>query len=297
MQSILTVYPPEVLAIIAGIFGLLVGSFLNVVIYRLPVMMQREFEVEATHILQGEEAAIKVLESQEKFNLNVPRSRCQSCGKQITSLQNIPVISWLILRGKCANCKTPVSARYPIIETITGILTAICIYKFGVTWAGLGAVGLTWSLITLTMIDFDTQLLPDSITLPLLWAGIIFSMLPHEPGFPANDLQTSIIGAIAGYLALWTVYWAFKLITGKEGMGHGDFKLLAALGAWMGWQMLPVIILLSAVVGAVTGIAMIIFGGHKREVPIPFGPYLAGAGLLAMLLGSKLNFWLSAIVS
>jgi leader peptidase (prepilin peptidase) / N-methyltransferase len=289
MPAFLVIYPPEVLVAIAGVLGLLVGSFLNVVIYRLPVIMERDFRVQAKAILEGETAALEELASQDTFNLMVPRSRCPKCNSQISALHNIPVISWLMLRGKCAQCRTPISARYPIIEAITGALTAFVIYKFGVNWAGLGGILLVWSLIALTMIDYDTQLLPDQITLPLLWLGIVFSLLPHAGGFPAESLEASVSGAIAGYFALWLVYWGFKLATGKEGMGYGDFKLLAALGAWLGWQTLPAIILLSAVVGAVTGIAMIVFGGHKREVPIPFGPYLAGAGILAMLWGDELN--------
>jgi leader peptidase (prepilin peptidase)/N-methyltransferase len=297
MPAYLSIYPPEVFVAVAGLLGLLVGSFLNVVIYRLPVIMERDFRVQAKAILDGEAAALRELESQDTFNLMVPRSRCPKCDEQISALQNIPVISWLWLRGKCAQCHTPISARYPIIEAITGVLTAFIIYKFGVNWAGLGGMLLVWALVALTMIDYDTQLLPDQITLPLIWLGIIFSMLPHDDVFPAASLENSAIGAIAGYLALWLVYWGFKLATGKEGMGYGDFKLLAALGAWLGWQMLPAIILLSAIVGAVTGIAMIIFGGHKREVPIPFGPYLAGAGIIAMLWGAELNNLLGQTVN
>ena len=297
MQSFLAIYPPQLLILFAGILGLLVGSFLNVVIYRLPVMMERGFRVEATGILNGEVAALKEAEAQSRFNLVVPRSRCPKCKTQITALQNIPVISWLMLRGKCAGCKTSVSARYPIIEAVTGILTALVIFKLGANWAGIGGMLLLWSLVALTMIDYDTQLLPDQITLPLVWAGIIFSMIPHSGVFPATDLQSSVFGAIAGYLALWSIYWGFKAVTGKEGMGYGDFKLLAALGAWLGWQLLPVIILLSAVVGAVTGIAMILFAGHKREAPIPFGPYLAGAGILAMLWGEELNALLGRTIN
>lgn len=297
MQSILAIYPPQVLILFAGILGLLVGSFLNVVIYRLPVMMERGFRVEATGILNGEVAALKEAKSQSRFNLVVPRSRCPKCKTQITALQNIPVISWLVLRGKCANCKTSVSARYPVIEAVTGMLTALIIFKLGANWAGIGGMLLLWSLIALTMIDYDTQLLPDQITLPLVWAGIIFSMIPHPGMFPATDLQSSVFGAIGGYLALWSVYWGFKLITKKDGMGYGDFKLLAALGAWLGWQLLPVIILLSAVVGGLTGIAMILFSGHKREAPIPFGPYLAGAGILAMLWGAELNMLLGRTIN
>lgn len=297
MQSFLAIYPPQVLILFAGILGLLVGSFLNVVIYRLPVMMERGFRVEATGILNGEVAALKEAEAQSRFNLVVPRSRCPKCKTQITAVQNIPVISWLVLRGKCAHCKMPVSARYPVIEAVTGMLTALIIFKLGANWAGIGGMLLLWSLIALTMIDYDTQLLPDQITLPLVWAGIIFSMIPHSGVFPATDLQSSIFGAIAGYLALWSIYWGFKLITKKDGMGYGDFKLLAALGAWLGWQLLPAIILLSAVVGALTGIAMILFSGHKREVPIPFGPYLAGAGILAMLWGEELNMLLGSTIN
>jgi leader peptidase (prepilin peptidase)/N-methyltransferase len=297
MQSILAVYPPEVLILFAGVLGLLVGSFLNVVIYRLPMMMERDFRVEATSILNGEAAARKEAEAQGRFNLMVPRSRCPKCKTKITALQNIPIISWLVLRGKCANCKTSVSARYPVIEAVTGMLTALIIFKLGANWAGIGGMLLLWSLVALTMIDYDTQLLPDQITLPLVWAGIVFSVIPHSGVFPATDLQSSVFGAIAGYLTLWSIYWGFKLVTGKEGMGYGDFKLLAALGAWLGWQLLPVIILLSAVVGAVTGIAMILLAGHKRETPIPFGPYLAGAGILAMLWGAELNALLGRTIN
>jgi len=259
--------------------------------------MERGFRVEATGILNGEVAALKEAEAQSRFNLVVPRSRCPKCKTQITAVQNIPVISWLVLRGKCAHCKMPVSARYPVIEAVTGMLTALIIFKLGANWAGIGGMLLLWSLIALTMIDYDTQLLPDQITLPLVWAGIIFSMIPHSGVFPATDLQSSIFGAIGGYLALWSIYWGFKLITKKDGMGYGDFKLLAALGAWLGWQLLPAIILLSAVVGALTGIAMILFSGHKREVPIPFGPYLAGAGILAMLWGEELNMLLGSTIN
>ena len=297
MQSILAVYPPEVLILFAGVLGLLVGSFLNVVIYRLPMMMERDFRVEATSILNGEAAARKEAEAQGRFNLMVPRSRCPKCKTKITALQNIPIISWLVLRGKCANCKISVSARYPVIEAVTGMLTALIIFKLGANWAGIGGMLLLWSLVALTMIDYDTQLLPDQITLPLVWAGIVFSVMPHSGVFPATDLQSSVFGAIAGYLTLWSIYWGFKLVTGKEGMGYGDFKLLAALGAWLGWQLLPVIILLSAVVGAVTGIAMILLAGHKRETPIPFGPYLAGAGILAMLWGAELNSLLGRTIN
>ena len=210
MQSILAVYPPEVLILFAGILGLLVGSFLNVVIYRLPVMMERDFRVEAARILNGEASALKEAEAQGRFNLMVPRSRCPKCKTKITALQNIPIISWLALRGKCADCKTSVSARYPVIEAVTGMLTALIIFKLGANWAGIGGMLLLWSLVALTMIDYDTQLLPDQITLPLVWSGIVFSVIPHSGVFPATDLQSSVFGAIAGYLALWSIYWGFR---------------------------------------------------------------------------------------
>jgi len=299
--------PAEFYVAAAGLLGLLVGSFLNVVIYRLPVMMQRDWECECRALLaeagnsDGDSAdtvtglaakqtdgPVKDAEA-EPFNLMVPRSRCGNCGTQITALQNIPVISWLFLRGKCAACGTKISARYPIIEAVTGVLSMLAVIQLGPSWSAVAALGFIWCLIALTMIDYDTQLLPDSITLPLVWAGIVVSMFPDESGLLAPDLQSSVIGAIAGYLSLWTVYQVFKKLTGKEGMGYGDFKLLAAIGAWLGWEMLPMVILLSAVVGSVTGIAMILFGGHDRQAPIPFGPYLAGAGLLALLWGNELG--------
>ncbi len=222
----------------------------------------------------------------------VPRSRCSACGAQITALQNIPVVSWLLLGGKCANCKTEISARYPVVELLTGLLSGLVVWRFGLTLESGAALLLVWSLIALTLIDIDHQLLPDSITLPLLWLGIALSLW-HTPATspPFPDLQSSVIGAIAGYLALWSVYWLFKLLTGKEGMGYGDFKLLAALGAWLGWQMLPLVIMLSAVVGAVTGIGMIMILGRDRQIPIPFGPYLSGAGLIALLWGPQITDW------
>jgi leader peptidase (prepilin peptidase)/N-methyltransferase len=222
----------------------------------------------------------------------VPRSRCSACGAQITAWQNIPVISWLLLGGKCAGCKARISARYPVVEVLTGLLSGLVVWKFGLTLESGAALLLVWSLIALTLIDIDHQLLPDSITLPLLWLGILLSLW-HSPATqpPFPDLQSSVIGAMAGYLALWSVYWLFKLLTGKEGMGYGDFKLLAALGAWLGWQMLPLVIMLSAVVGAITGIGMIIIMGRDRQIPIPFGPYLSGAGLIALLWGTQITDW------
>jgi leader peptidase (prepilin peptidase)/N-methyltransferase len=220
----------------------------------------------------------------EPLSLAKPRSRCPNCGHAITALENIPVISWLVLRGRCSGCRAPISARYPIVEALTGLLTAFAAAHFGPGWAAAGAILLIWSLIALTFIDVDTQLLPDAITLPLLWAGLLFNL-----SGTFADLHSAVIGAIGGYLALWSVYWAFKLTTGKEGMGYGDFKLLGALGAWFGWQMLPLTILLSSLVGAVVGIALIVLAKQGRNVPIPFGPYLAGAGLLALFWGKDLT--------
>ena len=255
----------------ALVLGLMIGSFLNVVVYRLPKMMELEWEAQAAE-LRGEDPP-----AAERFNLLVPRSRCPSCGHQLGALENVPLLSWLIQRGRCKACGASISARYPLVELATGLLTALAIWRFGATWAGLGAALLGFVLIALTFIDLDTQLLPDSMTMPLLWLGLLFNLWDvYVP------LQEAVVGAMAGYLSLWSVYWLFRLVTGKEGMGFGDFKLLAALGAWFGWTALPAIILLASVVGSVVGVSMILFARHKREVPIPFGPYLAGAGLLAL---------------
>ena len=264
--------------IICTILGLLVGSFLNVVIHRLPQMMERDWQCQCAE-LRGE-----ALPEQSPLSLLTPRSRCPECGHPISALENIPIVSWLILGRKCSACKAPISIRYPIIEATTGLLTAFSAAYFGPSWAAIGAILLTWGLIALTCIDFDTQLLPDSITLPLLWLGLLFNLLNTF-----TDIQSAVVGAVAGYLSLWTVYWGFKLATGKEGMGYGDFKLLAAIGAWLGWQILPLTILLSSFVGAVVGIALIVLAKHGRNVPIPFGPYLASAGLLALFWGKELT--------
>jgi leader peptidase (prepilin peptidase)/N-methyltransferase len=261
-----------------GILGLLVGSFLNVVIYRLPKMMERDWHCQCAE-LRGEEAT-----ASEALSLAKPRSRCPNCGHAITVLENIPVLSWLFLRGRCSDCRAPISIRYPMVEALTGLLTAFAAAHFGFGWTAAGAIFLLWCLIALTFIDFDTQLLPDSITLPLLWAGLLFNL-----SGTFTDLQSAVLGAIIGYLALWSVYWGFKLTTGKEGMGYGDFKLLGALGAWLGWQMLPLVILLSSLVGAVVGIALIVLAKQGRNVPIPFGPYLATAGLIALFWGKELT--------
>ena len=280
MNSLMAILAqPGHLAVFCLLLGLMVGSFLNVVIHRLPMMMQREWEAQCAELRE------EPLPEQERFNLAVPRSRCPKCGHMITALENIPVISWLALRGRCRQCQAPISMRYPLIETLCGLLSAYVGWKFGLTLAGAAALLFVWSMIALTFIDFDTQLLPDDITLPLLWAGLLINL--NGGGF--TDPKSAIIGAAAGYLALWSVYWAFKLVTGKEGMGYGDFKLLAAIGAWFGWQLLPMTILLSSIVGAIVGIALIVFARHGRNVPIPFGPYLATAGIIALFWGKMLS--------
>lgn len=269
---------PACLAVLCLILGLMVGSFLNVVIHRLPLMMQREWEAQCAEL--REETPVP----QETFNLAVPRSRCPKCGHAISALENIPIVSWLVLRGRCRGCQAPISPRYPLIEALCGLLSAYAAWRFGYTPMLAGALLFLWAMIALTFIDLDTQLLPDDITLPLLWLGLLFNLGEHftNPG-------SAVIGAMAGYLALWCVYWGFKLATGKEGMGYGDFKLLAAIGAWFGWQLLPLVVLLSSVVGAVIGISLIVFARHGRNVPIPFGPYLATAGVIALFWGKSLN--------
>lgn len=275
------------------LLSLMVGSFLNVVIYRLPIMLKREWKSDCIDFLseQLEPAEFnKELDgcskqAQETFNLSIPRSRCPSCGHQITALENIPVFSWLVLRGKCSQCQSGISIRYPIIELSSALLSVLVAYYLGVQWFTLAALFLTWALIALTMIDFDTQLLPDSITLPFLWLGLLISLLAISD----ISLQDSVIGAMAGYLSLWSVYQLFKLITGKEGMGYGDFKLLAVLGAWLGWQALPLILFLSALVGAIVGISLILFMGRDKSIPIPFGPYLASAGFISLLWGEPIK--------
>ncbi|MGZ9045115.1 MAG: prepilin peptidase, partial [Telluria sp.] len=241
-------------------------------------MLERGWQAQCAE-LRGETPGVEPV-----YNLVVPRSACPACGQQITALQNIPVVSWLALRGRCANCKAPISARYPVVEVLGGLLAACAVWRFGLTPQGIAACVFLWSLLALTMIDLDTQLLPDGITLPLLWVGLIVNLWGVFTSLPS-----AVIGAVAGYLSLWSIYWLFKLIRGKEGMGYGDFKLLAALGAWLGWTMLPTIILLSSVVGAVVGISLIVFTKHGREKPIPFGPYLAAAGLIALLFGNQVS--------
>jgi leader peptidase (prepilin peptidase)/N-methyltransferase len=263
---------------ISLLLGLLVGSFLNVVIHRLPKMLELGWQQQCTE-LSGETP-----QPTPAYNLVVPRSACPKCHHAISAWENIPIISYLLLRGKCKGCNTSISPRYPIIEAISGILCAYAALHFGFGWAAVGAKLLIWSLLALTMIDFDTQLLPDDITLPLIWAGLLFNLANTF-----TSITDAVLGAILGYLVLWSVYWLFKLVTGKEGMGYGDFKLLAALGAWLGWKMLPLIILSSSLVGATVGITLIIAFKRGREVPIPFGPYLAGGGLIALFWGPTLT--------
>jgi len=269
---------PLIFAFCAALLGLCVGSFLNVVIHRLPKMMEREWRAECAELAGQETPAA------ERYNLVVPRSACPSCKRPITALENIPLLSWLMLRGKCAGCRARISPRYPAVEALTSALSAYVAWHFGFGMAAAGAVLFTWAMIALTFIDLDTFYLPDSITLPLLWLGLLLNI-----NGTYTPLSGAVIGAAAGYLSLWTVYWIFKWATGKEGMGYGDFKLLAAIGAWLGWQMLPLTILLSSLVGAVIGISMIVFAGRGRSVPIPFGPYLAIAGMIALLHGPALT--------
>jgi leader peptidase (prepilin peptidase)/N-methyltransferase len=277
MPAALTISLPAVL--LAGLVGLCVGSFINVVIHRLPKMLDRAWREQCAELTDAEPP------EQPRYNLVVPRSQCPACGHRISALENVPVVSYLFLRGRCSACAAPISARYPLVELLTGALTVAAVLRFGVTPAAGSACLLLWSLIALTFIDFDTQLLPDSITLPLLWAGLLANLAGWSPGVALRD---AVVGAIAGYLVLWSVYWAFKLIRGKEGMGYGDFKLLAALGAWLGWQMVPAIVLLASLVGAVIGIGLVVFKGRDHQVPLAFGPYLAIAGAIALFVGKPL---------
>ena len=268
-----------------SLLGLMIGSFLNVVIHRLPTMMDSEWRSQCYSFLEIDEATSK--QKVEHYTLSQPPSHCPKCNHPISALENIPLISFILQRGKCRHCGEPISWRYPTIELITALLSGVNAYHFGQTLESLFAQLLTWGLIALTVIDLDHQLLPDSITLPFLWIGLLISTLNNHGLFV--DMHSSIIGAAIGYLSLWSIYWIFKLLTGKEGMGYGDFKLLALFGAWLGWQSLPLILILSAGVGAVVGISLILFKSHQRETPIPFGPYLASAGWIAMLWGDQIT--------
>ncbi len=262
------------ISLIASLFGLLIGSFLNVVIYRLPKMMQREID----HYVADHNG--QPLPHQDVFNLVLPRSSCPHCGHQISAIENIPVLSYLALGGKCAACRAPISVRYPLVELFTALISFVLIWHFGLNFTGVASLVFGYFLVTLAFIDFDTQLLPDDLTLALLWCGLLVNI---DGVF--CPLTTAVIGAVCGYGFLWLVYWVFKLVTGKEGMGYGDFKLLAAIGAWLGWTVLPAVILFASLTGTLVGLGLIAFGKHQRATPIPFGPYLAIAGLIALLFG------------
>lgn len=277
-SSLAPLADPAVFALLAALLGLAVGSFLNVVIHRLPIIMEREWLAQCAD-LRGEAPS-----DAAPLTLATPRSRCPQCGHAIGALENIPVVSYLALRGRCRGCGAAIGARYPVVEALTALLFGFAAWKLGPGTAAAGAMLFIAAAVALTFIDVDKQLLPDDITLPLLWAGLLFNVFDVY-----TDLKSAVVGAMAGYLALWAVYWGFKLATGKEGMGYGDFKLLAAIGAWLGWQALPLTILLSSFVGAVAGIALIVLARHGRNVPIPFGPYLAAAGVIALFWGKALN--------
>ncbi|MFQ2134990.1 prepilin peptidase [Aeromonas hydrophila] len=264
------------------LFSLMIGSFLNVVIHRLPIMLEREWQAEYLGYFNPE----TLPQQEERYNLMVPRSACPHCGHAITAMENIPLLSWLWLKGRCRECQAPISIRYPLVELLTALLSLVVAATFAPGWGLLAALLLTWVLVALTFIDLDKMLLPDQMTLPLLWGGLLFNL---TGGFA--PLADAVIGAMAGYLVLWSLYWAFKLLTGKEGMGYGDFKLLAALGAWLGWQALPIVLLLSSLVGAFIGIGLILLRNHHQNKPIPFGPYLAIAGWIALLWGDTITRW------
>jgi len=265
--------------IVASLLGLLVGSFLNVVIHRLPIMMEMDWRKQCSS-LSGIDKSVKA----KKYNLISPRSACPHCQKEIAAWHNIPIISFLMLGGRCKECKASISWRYPAVESMSALLVGLAAYKFGFSLNTLAASAFVLALLSLTFIDLDTQLLPDDITLPLLWLGLLFNL---NGGF--TDIQSAIVGAAAGYLVLWSVYWLFKLITGKEGMGYGDFKMLAAIGAWFGWMMLPAVILLSSIAGSIIGIGLMAFAKKGRNTAIPFGPYLALGGIAALFWGNQLS--------
>jgi leader peptidase (prepilin peptidase) / N-methyltransferase len=276
------------------ILGMVVGSFLNVVIHRVPIMLDREWRKQCKELLRDSAAAGSEAhadaDARQPFNLIVPRSACPACGAPITAIQNIPVLSYLALKGRCAACAAPISIRYPLVEALSGVLSALVGWQLGFGWSALGGLAFTWFLIALAFIDIDHQLLPDDLTLPLLWLGLVVSLwLPPTAGAPVPvGVRSSLIGAVAGYLSLWSVYHLFRLATRKEGMGHGDFKLLAALGAWLGWQLLLPTVLIAAAIGAVVGMIILAVQGKDRGTPIPFGPFLAGAGWLMLLFGHQL---------
>ncbi|GHE95060.1 prepilin peptidase [Thalassotalea profundi] len=273
-----------------AVLALLIGSFLNVVIFRFPKMLEQGWYLECREFLADEVKGIPAKDI-KPLTLSKPNSTCPSCGHEIKFYENIPVISWLFLKGKCSQCKNSISIRYPIIEAITAALSLVIAYRYGVTEQTLFLLILTWGLIALTMIDFDTMLLPDQITLPLMWLGLLINI--NGLFIP---LEQAVIGAAVGYMSLFTIFWLFKLITGKEGMGYGDFKLVAVFGAWMGWQLLPLLILMASLVGAIVGLSLMAFKGHKREQAIPFGPYLAVAGWITLLWGEGIWQWYLSVI-
>ena len=280
---------PALFTATAAVLGLVIGSFLNVVIHRLPIMLERQWRAQCAELAAEQPPVASATGPAAPFNLLVPRSACPACQAPISAAQNIPLISWVLLRGRCARCGAPISVRYPVVEALSGILTAAVAWKFGFGWPALAAMVLTWYLIALAFIDVDHQLLPDSLTLPLLWLGLAVSLwLPPGPLSLPVDVRSSLTGAIAGYLSLWSVYHLFRLATGKEGMGYGDFKLFAALGAWLGWQMLLPIILFASAVGAVAGITLLAVRRQHRSTPIPFGPFIAAGGWLMLLCGPQI---------
>ena len=269
---------PQYFTVVAVVVGLCVGSFLNVVIHRLPRILERQWRAECAQ-LSGTEPP-----TEERYDLVLPRSRCPACGHAITARENIPLISYFMLRGRCSSCNTRISARYPLVEALAGLLSGYVAWRFGFSAAALGALLFCWAMVALAFIDLDTFYLPDSITLLLLWTGLVFNVFAVF-----TDLRSAVIGAAAGYLVLWSVFWLYKLATGKDGMGYGDFKLLAAIGAWLGWKALPLVILLSSFVGAIIGISLIVFARHQKQTPIPFGPYLAVAAVVALFHSAAIN--------
>ena len=282
----LNISGPDWLIVVALVlFGLVVGSFLNVVIRRLPVMLERQWRSECQALLAEDGGAGEAIAAEERFDLVSPRSRCPECATPVRAVDNIPVLSWLLLRGRCRGCGEHIGVEYPIVEIASAALAVVAIWYFGPGWMGLFAIVFSWVLLTAAVIDLHTTLLPDDLTLPLLWLGLVGAALGVTGVTPVD----AIIGAAVGYLILWGLFHAFRLLTGKEGMGYGDFKLLAALGAWTGWQGLPVTILLSSVVGAAVGIGLIVILGRDRNIPIPFGPYLAAGGWVALFWGDELT--------
>jgi len=281
IESLFESYPSSFIVTVV-LFGLIIGSFLNVVIYRLPIMLWQQWRSECEEWLANADTATP--KQDEPYNLVFPRSSCRSCGHLIRAAENIPVISYLVLRGRCASCGAAISLQYPLIELLTAVLSFTVAWHFGYSWQTAAGLLLTWAILALSVIDLQTKLLPDAITLPFLWLGLLINM-----AHTFTDLPSSVLGALLGYLSLWTIYQLFKLLTGKEGMGYGDFKLLSVFGAWLGWQRLPLIILLSSLAGAIVGIGLVLFKGQDKNCPLPFGPYLAVAGWIALLWGNEIT--------